>query len=63
MKIENIKKVHLKLLKNECNKLYKLKFPWADDVLLEKLVEKRYHHIIEAMDEEEYKKDLEELLD
>lgn len=63
MKIEDIKKIHLKLLKNECNKLYKLKFPWADDTLLEKLVEKRYHQVIEAMNEEDYKKDLEELLD
>tara|TARA_R100001463_G_scaffold25024_1_gene59489 strand:- start:667 stop:858 length:192 start_codon:yes stop_codon:yes gene_type:complete len=63
MKIEDIKKIHLKLLKNECNKLYKLKFPWADQTLLEKLVEKRYHQVIEAMDAEEYKKDIEELLD
>jgi len=63
MKIEDIKKVHLKLLKNECEKLYKLKFPWADDVLLEKLTMKRYFKVIEAMNEEQYKQDLVELLD
>ena len=39
MKIEDIKKIHLKQLKNECQKLYKMKFEWADDILLEKLVE------------------------
>tara|TARA_R110000765_G_scaffold309329_3_gene402859 strand:+ start:129 stop:320 length:192 start_codon:yes stop_codon:yes gene_type:complete len=63
MKIEDIKKIHLKQLKNECQKLYKMKFEWADDILIEKLVEKRYLQIIHEMDEEEYKKDLEELLD
>ena len=64
MKIEDIKKIHLKQLKNECEKLYKMKFEWADDILIEKLVEKRYLQIIHEMDEEEYKKDcLEELLD
>ena len=63
MKIEDIKKIHLKQLKNECEKLYKMKFEWADEILIEKLVEKRYLQIIHEMDEEEYKKDLEELLD
>ena len=64
MKIEDISKIHLKQLKNECEKLYKMKFEWADDILIEKLVEKRYLQIIHEMDEEEYKKDcLEELLD
>tara|TARA_R110000868_G_scaffold280466_2_gene540627 strand:- start:1108 stop:1302 length:195 start_codon:yes stop_codon:yes gene_type:complete len=64
MKIEDIRKIHLKQLKNECEKLYKMKFEWADDILIEKLVEKRYLQIIHEMDEEEYKKDcLEELLD
>tara|TARA_R110002033_G_scaffold116744_1_gene161036 strand:- start:146 stop:337 length:192 start_codon:yes stop_codon:yes gene_type:complete len=63
MKIEDIKKIHLKQLKNECQKLYKMKFEWADEILIEKLVEKRYLQIIHEMDEEEYKKDLEELLD
>ena len=63
MKIEDIRKIHLKQLKNECQKLYKMKFEWADDILIEKLVEKRYLQIIHEMDEEEYKKDLEELLD
>jgi hypothetical protein len=67
MKIEDIKKIHLKQLKNECQKLYKMKFEWADDILIEKLVEKRYLQIIHEMDEEEYKKDClaeeEELLD
>ena len=63
MKIEDIKKIHLKQLKNECQKLQKMKFEWADDILIEKLVEKRYLQIIHEMDEEEYKKDLEELLD
>ena len=63
MKIEDIKKIHLKQLKNECQKLYRMKFEWADDILIEKLVEKRYLQIIEEMDEEQYKQDLEELLD
>ncbi len=63
MKIEDIKKIHLKQLKNKCEELYRLKMPWADDILLEKLVEKRYFEIIEQMDEEQYKQDLEELLD
>ena len=63
MKIEDIRKIHLKQLKNECEKLYKMKFEWADEILIEKLVEKRYLQIIHEMDEEEYKKDLEELLD
>ncbi len=60
MKIEDIRKIHLKQLKNECQKLYKLKMPWADDLLLEKLIEKRYLQIIHEMNEEEYKKDLAE---
>jgi hypothetical protein len=63
MRIEDIKKLHLKQLKAECEKLYKLKFEWADDILLEKLVEKRYLQIIEAMDEEQYKQDLADLED
>ena len=63
MRIEDIKKLHLKQLKGECEKLYKLKFEWADDILLEKLVEKRYLQIIEAMDEEQYKQDLADLED
>ena len=63
MKIEDIKKIHLKQLKNECQKLYKMKFEWADDILIEKLVEKRYLQIIHEMDEEQYKQDLEELED
>ena len=63
MKIEDIKKIHLKQLKNECQKLYRMKFEWADDILIEKLVEKRYLQIIEEMDEEQYKQDLEELED
>ena len=57
MKIEDIKKIHLKQLKNKCQELYKLKMPWADDLLLEKLIEKRYLQIIHEMNEEEYKKD------
>ena len=63
MKIEDIKKKHLKLLKNKCEELYRKKFEWCDDLLLEKLVEKRYLQIIEEMDEEQYKQDLEELED
>ena len=49
MKIEDIKKIHLKQLKNECQKLYKMKFEWADEILIEKLVEKRYLQIIHEM--------------
>jgi len=63
MKIEDIKKIHLKQLKNKCEELYKKKFPWCDEILLETLTMKRYFEIIGAMDEEEYKKDLIELLD
>jgi 3-methyladenine DNA glycosylase AlkC len=63
MRIEDVKKLHLKQLKAECEKVYRLSMPWADDILMEKLVEKRYLQIIETMDHEEYEKDLADLED
>jgi 3-methyladenine DNA glycosylase AlkC len=50
-------------LKAECEKVYRLSMPWADDILMEKLVEKRYLQIIETMDHDEYEKDLADLED
>lgn len=63
MRIADVKKLHLKQLKAECEKVYRLSMPWADPILMEKLVEKRYRKIIEAMDDDEYLKDLAELQD
>ena len=63
MKIEDLKKIHLKQLKAECEKVYRLSMPWADDLLMEKLVEKRFTQIIETMDREEYQRDLADLED
>lgn len=63
MRIEDLKKIHLKQLKAECEKVYRLSMPWADDLLMEKLVEKRFTQIIETMDREEYQRDLADLED
>ena len=63
MRIEDLKKIHLKQLKAECERVYRLSMPWADDLLMEKLVEKRFTQIIETMDREEYQRDLADLED
>ncbi len=60
MKADLITKKHLKLLKNHTEELYTKKFPWADPLLLEKLIDDRVSKIINEMNEDDYLKDLED---
>jgi hypothetical protein len=60
MKLELITKRHLKLLKNQTEEMYTKKFPWADPLLLETLIDDRVNKIINEMNEEDYLKDLED---
>ena len=60
MKLELITKKHLKLLKNQTEEMYTKKFPWADSLLLEKLIDDRVSKIINEMNEDDYLKDLED---
>ena len=50
----------MRMLKNNIEELYKLKYPWADDILFETLVEDRVNKVINEMDEQQYLQDLEE---
>ena len=60
MKVELITKRHLKLLKTQTEEMYTKKFPWADPLLLEKLIDDRVTKIINEINEDDYLKDLED---
>jgi hypothetical protein len=60
MKVELITKRHLKILKTQTEEMYTKKFPWADPLLLETLIDDRVNKIINEMNEEDYLKDLED---
>jgi len=58
MKITDIQKIDRINLKAHYDKLYRTKFPWADNNFIEILVKHSFKETIEKMDEEEYIKDL-----
>jgi hypothetical protein len=60
MKVELITKRHLKILKTQTEEMYTKKFPWADPILLETLIDDRVTKIINEIDEDDYLKDLED---
>ena len=60
MKVELITKRHLRMLKTHTEEMYTKKFPWADPLLLEKLIDDRVTKIINEINEDDYLKDLED---
>lgn len=60
MKVENIKKSHLKMLRKQVEEIYRFKYSWADDVLFETMVQSHLNKIVDEINEDDYLKELSE---
>ena len=60
MKVENIKKSHLKMLRRQVEEIYRVKYSWADDVLFETMVQSHLDKVVDEINEDDYLKDLSE---
>jgi len=60
MKVEKIKKSHLKMLRRQIEEIYRFKYSWADNVLFETMVQSHLDKVVDEIDENDYLKDLSE---
>ena len=61
MKISELKREHQRHIKEHYTRLYRLKFPWADDDFLDTLIVHSCREMVEEMDLNAYLSDLKTL--
>lgn len=61
MNVKNLRKKDMKILNDKITELYNKKFQWADDNLIESMINTHVKKVVHEMNEEDYLKEITEL--
>ena len=61
MNVKNLRKKDMKILNDKITELYNKKFQWADDNLIESMINTHVKKVVHEMNEEDYLKEIAEL--
>ena len=61
MNVKNLRKKDIKILNDKITELYNKKFQWADDNLIESMINTHVKKVVHEMNEEDYLKEITEL--
>ena len=60
MNVKNLRKKDMKILNDKITELYNKKFQWADDNLIESMINTHVKKVVHEMNEEDYLKEIAE---